>query len=62
MLFFTSYGGGILYWLGWLFAPRITVAIIATILYHQNNWILIIMSWMFALIGEFAEKKTVKFI
>ena len=60
MLFATTTGGGLLYWLGWLFAPRFTVAIIATILFYQNNEILLIFTWIWALFGETTEKVIIK--
>ena len=56
MLFATTFGGGALYWLGWLFAPRLTVAIIATILYGQSNTVLVVLTWLWALGGESSEK------
>ena len=59
MLFATSFGGGILYWVGWLFAPRVTVAVIATMLYADTNIILVVGSWFWALGGETSEKKVV---
>lgn len=59
MLFATTYGGGILYWFGWLFAPRLTVAIIATMLYGNSNIILVVLAWFWALGGEATEKRTI---
>lgn len=60
MLFATSVGGGFFYWLGWLFAPRLTVAIIASYLYWETNWILVIFTWIWAFVGECTEKETAK--
>jgi hypothetical protein len=60
MLFATTFGGGILYWFGWFFAPRLTVAVIATILYREQNPVLVVLSWIWALSGEFCEKETIK--
>lgn len=60
MLFATTFGGGILYWLGWFFAPRLTVAIIASMLYWPQNSILVIFTWIWALIGEGAEKSRLR--
>lgn len=57
MLFATTFGGGLLYWLGWLFAPRLTVAIIATMLYGDTNIVLVVMSWFWAFGGETTEKR-----
>ncbi|TWT79910.1 hypothetical protein CA13_13190 [Planctomycetes bacterium CA13] len=56
MLFATTYGGGFLYWLGWLFAPRLTVAIIATMLYGDTNIVLVVLTWFWAIGGESTEK------
>lgn len=60
MLFATSYGGGFLYWCGWLFAPRLTVAIIATMLYGDTNIVLVVLAWFWALGGETTEKTVVR--
>lgn len=59
MLLCTTVGGGFLYWAGWLFAPRLTVAIIATHCFGQSDTFLVVLTWMWALTGESAEKKTV---
>ena len=48
-----------LFWLGWLFAPRLTVAILATTVYWDTNLILCVLAWAWAFMGESAEKKTV---
>ena len=48
--------GGIFWWLGWVFAPRLLVAILATTAYWHTNMILVIMTWFWALGGESAEK------
>jgi hypothetical protein len=56
MLFATTFGGGFLYWIGWIFAPRLTVAIIATMLYGQSNTILVVLTWFWAFAGESTEK------
>lgn len=57
MLFATTFGGGFFYWVGWLFAPRLTVAIIATILFHDHNFALLVFTWLWAIGGEFTEKR-----
>ncbi len=44
MLFATTFGGGILYWLGWLLAPRLTVAVIATILYLETDPVIVALT------------------
>lgn len=57
LLFSSVPFGGIFWWLGFFFAPRLLVAILATINYWQTNPILIILTWCWALSGETAEKK-----
>jgi len=56
MLFATTVGGGFLYWLGWLLAPRLTVAIIATTCFWTTNPVLCVLTWIWALGGESCEK------
>jgi hypothetical protein len=56
MLFATTVGGGPLYWIGWLFAPRLTVAIIATTCFWTTNPFLCVLTWIWALGGEGCEK------
>lgn len=60
MLFATTAGGGLLYWLGWLLAPRLTVAILATTYFWETNTILVIITWIWALTGESGEKTCAK--
>ena len=48
--------GGLLWWLGFFFAPRILVATLATIAYWHTNQILVVLSWLIALGGESSEK------
>jgi hypothetical protein len=56
-LFFSSIEfGGFLWWLAFLFAPRILVATLATISYWSTNPVLVIISWLVALGGESSEK------
>jgi hypothetical protein len=53
---------GFWFWCGWLLAPRITVAIMASMVYWPHNWILVILAWIWALCGESTEKNyTVKY-
>ncbi len=56
LLFSSVPFGGILWWLGWLFAPRLLVSILATIAYWNSNPILVIFSWLITLSGETSEK------
>jgi len=59
-LFFSSVAsGGLLWWLGFIFAPRLLVAILATSAYWDTNVILVVLTWIWALGGEGAEKSAV---
>lgn len=51
--------GGLFWWLGWLFVPRILVAVLATLAYWQQNPVLVVVSWIIALGGESSEKTVV---
>jgi hypothetical protein len=51
--------GGLLWWLGWFFAPRLLVAILATFAYWHTNTVLVVLTWIWALCGDSAEKKVV---
>jgi hypothetical protein len=48
--------GGLVWWLGFFFAPRILVAILATFAYWHTNQVLVIIAWLIALGGETSEK------
>jgi hypothetical protein len=48
--------GGVIWWLGFIFTPRILVSVLATIAYWQQNPILVLISWFVALGGESGEK------
>ena len=50
---------GPLSWIGWLLTPRLTVAIISTIIYWDTNPVLCVFTWLWALGGESTEKKIV---
>ncbi len=54
--------GGLLWWLGWLFAPRLLVAILATDAYWHTNTLLVVVTWFWALGGEGAEKGGAKVV
>jgi len=58
MLFGTTMGGGILYWVGWVLAPRITVAVLATYFFGSTNTLLVVLTWFWAIAGESVEKST----
>lgn len=60
LLFSSIASGGIFWWLGWIFVPRVLVAILATISYWQTNKILVIFSWLFAVSGESSEKTFIR--
>ena len=57
LLFSSVATGGILWWLGWIFAPRLLVAILATQSYWEANTFLVVLTWLWALSGEGAEKE-----
>lgn len=57
MLFAVTIPFGILAWLGWIFAPHLTVAILATQYYWHTNPILCIIAWIIALAGTGGEAK-----
>ena len=48
---------GVLFWVGWLFKPRLTIAILATIVYWNTNPTLVILAWVVAL----CKKRTVDY-
>lgn len=49
--------GGLFWWLGWIFAPHLLVAILATYAYWNTNPFLVVISWFFAFGGTTTEKK-----
>jgi hypothetical protein len=57
MLFAVSVPFGWLAWLGWLLAPHLTVAILATTFYWQTNPVLCVIAWFIALGGTAGEGK-----
>jgi hypothetical protein len=59
LLFSSVLTGGWLWWLGWLFAPRLLVAILATTAFWNTNTVLVVFTWLWALCGESTEKKVV---
>jgi len=52
--------GGVMWWLGLIFTPRLLVAILATINYWNENPILVVLSWLVCLGGEASEKIIIK--
>lgn len=61
MLFAVSVSFGPLAWIGWLFAPHLTVAIFATHYYWSTNPILCIIAWFVAFAGTGGETKIVQY-
>jgi hypothetical protein len=59
LLFFSSISFGFWTILGWIFAPHLLVAILATMLYWGSNPILVIIAWFFALVGSGGESRVV---
>jgi len=60
LLFSNVAFGGFFWWLGFFFAPRILVAVLATIAYWEQNSILVVISWLMAIGGESGEKVVVR--
>jgi hypothetical protein len=56
LVFSSVASGGLLWWLGWVFAPRLLVAILATTAYWHTNTFLCVLAWVWALCGEIGEK------
>ena len=57
LLFSSVVTGGMLWWLGWILAPRLLVAILATNSYWETNTLLVVCTWFWAIGGEGAEKE-----
>jgi|WetSurSiteA1Bulk_404760.scaffolds.fasta_scaffold00038_53 hypothetical protein len=55
----TVFSFGILGWLGFIFAPHLVVAILATSIYWHTNPFLCIVAWIVALMGTWSESKIV---
>lgn len=51
--------GGILWWLGWIFAPHLLVAILL-LPYWESNPVLVIIAWILALGGTSSEGAVAK--
>ncbi len=56
LLFSSVASGGVFWWLGFVFCPRILVASLATVSYFHTNPVLVVISWIVALGGETMEK------
>lgn len=48
--------GGLIWWLGWIFAPHLLVAFLALPYWHINP-VLVIVAWLIALGGTSGEGK-----
>jgi len=48
---------GLLFWIGWVLAPRLTVACLATTVYWDTNPIICVFAWLWCLGGEYSEKQ-----
>jgi hypothetical protein len=60
VLFHSVEFGGLLWWLGFFFAPRILIATLATLAYWNTNQLLVIFAWLIALGGESSEKMVIR--
>lgn len=56
LLFSSVAFGGVIWWLGFFFCPRVLVATLATVAYFHTNPVLVTISWIVALGGETMEK------
>jgi hypothetical protein len=54
-LFFATMSFGFWTLVGWIFAPHLLVAILATSLYWSTNPVLVIFAWVFAFGGTTGE-------
>ena len=55
-LFGFLYSGGLVFWLGWLILPRITIAMVASFSYWEVNPLLVMITWIWCLTAETGEK------
>lgn len=51
---------GVLHWLGWLVAPHLLVAILATTRYWDTNPVLCVIAWFIAFAGTGGESRVAK--
>ena len=54
LLFASFASGGVLWWLGWFFAPHILVAILS-LSYWDTDPVLVVIAWIIALGGTSVE-------
>jgi hypothetical protein len=55
MLLAVSTPFGWLHWLGWLFAPHLLVALLATYYYWETNPLLCVGAWILGVAATFGE-------
>ncbi|MCA2981280.1 MAG: hypothetical protein INH41_30420 [Myxococcaceae bacterium] len=48
---------GVLHWLGWLFAPHLLVAVLATSRYWSTDPVLCVVAWFIAFAGTGGEAR-----
>lgn len=59
LMFGSPIFGGLLWWCGWIFVPRLLVAVLATSGFWETNPVLVVLAWIWALGGDGAEKTVV---
>ena len=59
LLFASFASGGLLWWLGWIFAPHLLVAFLSIPYWHSNPG-LVVAAWVIALCGTSGETKAAK--
>lgn len=60
MLMMTDFvSGGLLWWLGYIFVPRLLIAVLS-LAYWDTNPVLVVIAWMMAFSGESAEKTCIR--
>ena len=59
LLFSSVAFGGFFWWLGFIFTPRLLVAVLATLAYWTTNPVLCVCAWVWVFWGEGTEKTIV---
>ena len=60
VFFFSQVTGGLVFWVFFLFFPRLVIPILAAYHYWGTNPVLVILSFLICLGGETSEKTVVK--
>jgi hypothetical protein len=60
VFFFSAVTGGLLFWVFFLFFPRIVIPILAAYHYWDTNPVLVVLSFLICLGGETGEKTVVQ--